>query len=120
MAGWADVLNEAQPALCTLQLAATAGRTWTWTFVVNDGSGTPVPWATLAVTGTFAMVNWSGVAITSPVTVTFNDSGAIVMSAPNTATSIPPGVYRIELVVTNGAESISVCTSQTSVLSVGV
>ena len=70
MAGFSDLVTQAQPAIFGggVSASATAGRTWLWRFVdVNDTAGTPINLA--AITGTCKVL--TGVGGTVVATLTF-------------------------------------------------
>lgn len=87
MAGFADLVSQAQPALFGggFNVAATAGRTWKWRlYDINDSAGDPINLT--AVTGTFTVVNSRGGSTVLALTFT-GGIGEFTVSATKAATA---------------------------------
>lgn len=87
MAGFADLVKQAQPALIGggFHVDATAGRTWEWRcFDIEDDAGDPINFA--SITGTCKVVDSRGGS--DVVTLTFTGGlGEFTVSATAAATA---------------------------------
>lgn len=111
MAGFTDLVQQAQPALVEVNGRATEGRTWRWEFGgVVDSTGANIDLS--GVTGVCAVLDT--VSGTQIIALTFTGGlGSFVIGATQAATAgLAPGVKARNcvwgLVLTSGGESVQV------------
>lgn len=113
MAGFADLVLLAQPALLKVRGEATVGRTWRFEFEgVVDEDDAPVDLSAVTLTALVVDAKTSATVLALTATGTL---GGFTLSATQSATSaVPPGRYEWSLVATSGSESIQVWGSDAS------
>lgn len=116
MAGFTDLVDQAQPALLGggVSASATEGRTWRWQFLdVNDLAGDPIDLA--AVTGTCKVLTEAGGTEVIALTFTGAADGSFTLGADeaataglHTGTAAKARVCTWSLVLTSGGDSVQI------------
>lgn len=108
MAGFTDLVAQAQPALYGkgVTASATAGATWLWSFVeVTDSAGDPINLS--AVTGVCEVVNIDTDAVVTTITFTGAADGSFTLSKDESLTAaVAVGKYRWRLSLNNATDTV--------------
>ena len=100
--GFDDLVAEAMPHLATEEISGAAGASWEWSYVLTDAADAPVDLT--SVTGEFKMAKTLGGTSAVSATVTCSADGVVKVTATPSATStVAPGTYFHEVVLTNAA-----------------
>lgn len=90
MTGWIDLVEGGEPVLCYIKDAAgTIGASWRFRLEIADKAGTPLPFATLNVTGVctvYSSRDGKGSAVTT-LAVAVDDSGVVTLSKSEVETT---------------------------------
>jgi hypothetical protein len=120
MAGWDDLLVDAQPALLgggLIHEGFTEGTTWVLELLITDSTNTPVPWTGITVEG-FLYGNREGDApIAVVLDATLPSAGHVLFrkeAADTGGQENPNGALGLFLINSTGPERIAICLPHNS------
>lgn len=105
MAGFDDIILEAQPYMATWPVEVTVGADWEILLgEFQDGSGTPIAW-TAGYTGLCKVKNKPGGDTLATPAITFPSAGYVKATVANAATeNVLPGEWTWEVEVTRTSD----------------